>query len=276
MRLDADGRGRAARAALFLLGYLLVLLGTSVVKGMAPPAFADLVWGVTSSVTLFALTWAFLRREHRAFADLDLRADRLTVVRIAGALVGGCALYALTLGVIALTVAPLRLSAPTWPSVSQWALVLSSYLALSCMEELGFRAYALRTLVPAIGRVSAQLTIAVLFGLSHIAYGWTWSTVVMGVIPSGLLFGAAALRRGGLALAIGVHAGLNLAQWIVGEKGSAGVFTIGADAEHTARLASSAPVVATTVTLLAAAIVWWWPARVVSLDGAPSGSRALL
>lgn len=170
----------------------------------------------------------------------------------------------MTLGVIALTVAPLRLSDPTWPSISRWALVLSSYLALSCMEELGFRAYVLRTLVPAVGRVSAQLAIAALFGLTHIAYGWTWSTVLMGVIPSGLLFGAAALRRGGLALAIGVHAGLNVARWIFGEKGSPGVFTIAADAEHTARLASTAPLVATTLTLLAAAIVWWWPARVVN------------
>lgn len=84
----------ALRAALFLLGYILVLLGTSVAKGMSPPAFADLVWGTTSAVVLVALTWAFLRREHRTFADLDLRADRYTVVRVAVALIGGCVLYA--------------------------------------------------------------------------------------------------------------------------------------------------------------------------------------
>lgn len=251
----------ALRVAMFLAGYLLVLFAASMFKGMAPPRYADVVWGACSSLGLVALTWVFLRREQRDFADVGMRADRSTVLRVACALVGGVVLYALALATISFTFGPLTLSTPTWPSAARWLLIVVSYLALSCMEELGFRTYALRTLVPAVGRWTAQGVIAVAFGLSHLAYGWSLSSIVMGVIPSGLLFGAAAMRRGGLALAIGVHAGVNLAQWIVGEKSTPGVWTIGADAAATARLSTGAPWVATSVMLLATVAAWCWPER---------------
>lgn len=249
------------RVALFLAGYLLVLFATSVFKDMAPPRYADLLWGTISALGLVALTWMFLRRERRRFADVGMQPDSATAWRVAGGLAGGVAVYALALLIISVALGPLRLAAPTWPGAARWASMLVSYLALSCMEELGFRAYALRTLVPAVGRWAGQIVIAVLFGLSHLAYGWSFSSIFMGVIPSGLLFGAVAMRRGGLALAIGVHAGVNLAQWIVGEKGSPGVWTIGADPAATARLASNAPWLATCVTLSAAVVVWCWPSR---------------
>ncbi len=247
------------RVTLFLIGYMLVLLGTSVFKGMSPPGYADLVWGITASLALVALTRLFLRREQKTFADVAMRPHRHTATRLLVALVAGVALYLLTLAIISVAAGPLQHSAPAWPSASRWLVVVASYLALASMEELGFRAYALRTLVPAIGRWKAQLLIAVAFGLTHIAFGWPWTRVVMGVIPSGLLFGALALRRGGLALAIGVHAALNLAQWIVGEKETPGVWTLTVDPAHTARLAGTAPLIATAVVLVAAALVWWWP-----------------
>jgi uncharacterized protein len=248
-----------ARVALFLAGYMLVLLGTSVFKGMSPPPYADVVWGALSSLALVALTWGFLRRERRTFADVAMRPDRHTIGRLLLGLLAGGAVYPLTLWLISRVITPLHLSAPTWPSVGEWVLTLASLLALACMEELGFRAYALRTLVPAIGRGRAQLAIAAAFGLTHLAYGWPWSAVLPGVIPSGLLFGAVAISRGGLAGAIGVHVAVNLAQWVLGAKATPGVWAVHADPAETARLASSAPLLAAVVTLLVTGLVWLDP-----------------
>jgi hypothetical protein len=254
------------RAALFVVAYLGILVGTSLFKGMAPPALADLAWGTLSSIALLALTLGMLRREQQTTESIGLRLRATSGARLLAGFALGAGVYALTLAVISLSIGPLRFTPPTWPSPARWTLAVVSYLALSSMEELGFRGYVLRTLVPAVGAWPAQLAVAVTFGLTHIAYGWTWTTVVMGVIPSALLFGAVALRSGGLAMPVGVHAALNLAQWVVGEKDTAGVWTISASAEHTARLTTAGPVVATAMMLLAVVLVSWWPRSATSAD----------
>jgi len=109
-----------------------------------------------------------------------------------------------------------------------------------------------------MGRWWAQVVDAVAFGLVHVAYGWPWSAVALGVIPGGLLFGAVALRSG-LAGAIGVHAAVNFAQWVLGAKASPGLWTLAADPTDAARLASSAPFIGAAVMLVAAGAVWMWP-----------------
>lgn len=253
------------RVALFLAGYVAVLVGASVVKGMSSPQYAEVAWGTISSVALLALTWLFLRREQRTLADLAMRPDRFTLARLLQAMLAGGAVYPMTLWLVSTLITPLRLSAPMWPRDSRWLVVVASTLALACMEELGFRGYALRTLVTAIGRWKAQAVIAVAFGLTHVAYGWSWSTVALGVVPSGLLFGAVALR-GGLARAIGVHAAVNLSQWALGAKETPGIWTLDADPAQTVQLANWAPILAAAVTLLAAGVVWLWPAETLRQD----------
>jgi membrane protease YdiL (CAAX protease family) len=245
------------RVALFVLGYLFVLLAASVPKGMAPRRYADLVWGVVASLTLLALTRLFLARESRSFRDVGLAPDARSGWRLLGGAAIGVTVYAATLAIISSTVGPIQLTASTRPTASAWTLTLASYLALSCMEELGFRAYALRTLVPAVGAWRAQLGLALAFGASHLLFGWSWSTIVLGVIPSALLFGVVALRSGGLAMPIGLHAALNVAQWLVGAKDVPGIWTISADSAHTARLSTFAPWIGAGVTLLAAVVLAW-------------------
>lgn len=254
------------RCGLFLVGYFVILVVAALAKAAVPRALADLAWGSLASCGLAALTWAFLRIEHRRAEDIGVRASAASPARLTAGLAIGVATYACALLLISVGLGPLTWSAPAWPSPGHGLLVVASFLMLSCMEELGFRAYMLRTLSSALGVWPAQALVAVAFGLTHVAYGWPLRTVVMGVIPSALLFGAAAWRSQGLALPIGVHAGVNLAQWLVGEKESAGVWTLSAAPEHTARLASGAPWVATAVTLLTATVVWTWPARRATAD----------
>lgn len=252
----------ALRVALFLGAYLLVLLAASVPKGMAPPRYADLVWGAVASFALLALTRAVLSREQRSLREVGLAPDARTIGRLLGGAAIGLVVYGATMVLISLTLGPIQLSAPHWPTAATWVVNLVSYLALSSMEELGFRGYALHTLARAIGVWPAQLGIALAFGASHLLFGWAWPTIMLGVIPSALLFGVVALRSGGLAMPIGLHAALNLAQWMVGEKDTAGIWTLAVEPTYTARLTTYAPFVGMGVTLLAAILIARWPARV--------------
>ena len=251
----------ALRVTLFLLAYVLILLVASLPKGLAPQPLADVVWGGVASVALLVLTRWVLTREGRAWRDVGLDVDGGTLPRLVAGVAIGAAVYGVTLGLLSLTLGPLSISSAAWPSATIWLRVTASFLALACMEELGFRAYALRTLVGAVGSWPAQLAIAVAFGLSHRLFGRAWLTILLGVIPSALRFGVVAVRSGGLAMPIGVHAALNVAQWMVGAKESPGIWTLDMDPSHVARMATFAPYVSLTVTVLAALMIAGWPAR---------------
>ncbi len=124
--------------------------------------------------------------------------------------------------------------------------------AVTVMEELAFRSYSLWTALRALGFWPAQVLVAVAFSLLHLAYGWPSSTVLLGVFPSGLLFGVAAAVSGGLALPVGLHLGINLGRWATGEGGGAGLWTLDTSALDPARAASVAPYLGAAVPLLLA------------------------
>lgn len=249
------------RVALFLVGYFAILFVASIPKGMVPPAFADLVWGTLSSIGILALTVWLMRREQRDLSSIGLQPDGGTALRLIGGFVIGCAVYALTLALISVSAGPIRLTPDAAAGGGTLLLVTASFLALSCMEELGFRAYPLRTLAPSMGVWPAQLLIVVAFGLAHLLFGWAWQPVLLGVIPSALLFGAAAMRSGGLALPIGIHAALNLALWAVGEKGGTGIWHISVDEARVPHVSAAAPFIGVGVLLAAALLIAMWPAK---------------
>ncbi len=257
-------RHPVVRVSLFIVGYFLILFAASVPKGMVPRPYADLVWGTLSSVGILALTLWMLRREGRVRADIGLAEDANSVLRLAAGLLLGLLVYAATVAATSALFGPVHLTALPLPDVGTWGLTIASFLALSCMEELGFRAYALRTLIPSIGLWQAQLATAVLFGLGHLLFGWSWSSVLLGVIPSALMFGAAAARSNGLALPIGLHAAVNLAAWAIGAKDTPGLWAPSVDPANTARVEAYAPYVGLVVTLLVAAALTRWPRRGVA------------
>ncbi len=249
------------RTLLFLLCYFAALWLAAIPKGMVPPAYADLTWGAIASVILVALTRAFLKREGRTWHEIGLAPDGGSVVHMLMGVGIGIAVYAATLTLISLVVGPLRVVAETAPSFGTLLRTAAGVLALSCMEELGFRGYVLRTLIPAVGHWPAQVFVAIAFGLSHLLFGWSWQTVMMGVIPSALLFGAAARASDGLAMPIGVHAAVNFAMWVVGEKDSAGFWTLDVDPASASRVAAAAPVIGAAVPIATALVLLWWHQR---------------
>ncbi len=248
------------RVAAFFIAFNLIMYAASVPKGMAPRWAADIVWGGLSSLGIYAFTAFLLARERRERSELGIVPTWGSATRLVSGLLIGTTVWGAQMGLISLTLGPLNISAaPTVPAVTTWLAVIASFLALSAMEELGFRTYVLRTLIPALGVWPTQLAVAALFGLWHLVFGWPWQTVLMGVVPSGLLFGVVAVRSNGLAMPIGLHAALNIGLWSVGAKETPGAWIINTSPAHTARVESFAPLVGMAVTLLATAVIARWP-----------------
>jgi len=255
---ERGNRASLAFVAVFLLGYVAILFGASVPKAMVPPEFADLTWGTLASLGIVALTRLVTRGDRSQSPARSMGASARQF--LAGATLG-FAVYALVIAAISIGVGPLRVSPTAAPTPVASVITIVGFFALSCMEELGFRGYPLRTLVSVFDERIGVLVVSILFAASHILFGWPWQAVLLGVLPSGLLFGVAAVVSGGLAMPVGVHMALNVAQWIAGEKERPGFFTVVLDPDRAAQGAAVAPIVGATVPLLIAMALWRWYPR---------------
>jgi membrane protease YdiL (CAAX protease family) len=100
----------------------------------------------------------------------------------------------------------------TTPS-SFLAAVIVLFLLSAC-EEIGFRGYPLRRLLPVFGIWPTFLIVALVFAGYHLVMGWGLPQALFGTTAGSVLFSMAAVAaRRGLAFPIGVHAGWNLATW---------------------------------------------------------------
>jgi hypothetical protein len=238
------------------VGYIGIMVLFGALKGMSPPAWRDLWWGGLSSLGLMALTFWSVRHAPGRLRAVGAGVEGRSALRLLAGVAVGFALYALIFLLISLVAGPLTLAPTTGgASVGGAMLVVVSFLVLSAMEELGFRGYPLFTLAPVIGEWQAQLLVAFAFGLSHILYGWAWPTVLVGVIPSGLLFGVAARASGGLAFPIGLHAALNLGAWGLGMKEAPGIWTVVIPEGLAGRVGAVATWIGLGVTLAAALLL---------------------
>lgn len=202
-----------------------IMLSAGLLSGFAPPALRPLAWGLVGSGGLVALSLAFLRREGRDTRSAGLHVDRGSAARLAAGAAIGFVLYGLYLLLIAV-LAGGAIEKGAGASARPLALAVATYAALACMEELGFRGYALRRLEERFGRFAALVLGALAFGLLHLAYGWPVMAAMVGAASGALLFGMAALVTRGLAVPIGLHAAWNLGGWSVGEKDGAGIWRL--------------------------------------------------
>lgn len=185
--------------------------------------WSALAVGVITSICTFALTVLFLRWNKLSLADAGADPSRGSIFRLLAGLIGGLFLVVMQLCLL-LSAGHITLQRTHGVGLASIGVALLTYMALACREELAFHGYALRQLEQPFGLWIAQFIIAIVFALEHVAGGVTWIHAFTGAAIGSLLFGMAALATRGLAVPIGMHAGWNFGQWVLGGKDCSGLW----------------------------------------------------
>lgn len=249
MRVEWKRWPALARVGLFWVLYLGAIFVTGKLQSAAPSPYGTLLWGATSVPLVFLLNCLFARREGRPLSDLWLTFRRRDNPNFLLGLGIGLSLLPLTLALCAAVHGPIQVRLTDSFGVAVLLLAILPMALLVVMEEFGFRAYSLSTLAAALGKWPAQLLTASAFAACHILFGWPIHSILLGVFPSGLLFGAAAYATRSVSAPIGLHLGMNFAQWAVREKG--GIVKLVIDP-------STLPSVQMTATYINLALVAGW------------------
>lgn len=210
---------------LFWIGYALLLVGSGPLSAGFPRSWRQVVFATIVSLGVFAMTVLLVRREKMALKDVGAALSRRSPPRFVIGFLIGLALVALNYAAISLATNVSWVWAPK-ADFAGALIILAGYVAKSCVEELGFRGYPLRRLEAAFGLWPAQAIVAVAFAIAHIAAGWPLLQALLGTTTGSLLFGMAAIASRGLALPIGLHAAWNFGEWMLGGKGSPGLWRV--------------------------------------------------
>ena len=214
---------RLGQALLFLLCCAILLAVTSGLLSAIPRQWSALIVGLIASVCTFALTVLFLRWNKLTLADAGAAPAAASGFRFVAGLFAGLVLVVVQLCLL-LSAAHVTLQRTHDIGLTSTGVALLTYLALSCREELAFHGYALRRLEQPLGLWISLFIIAIVFGLEHVLGGVSWIHAFTGAAIGSLLFGMAALATRGLAVPIGMHAGWNFGQWVLGGKESPGLW----------------------------------------------------
>jgi hypothetical protein len=215
-----------AAAALVVAG-LLVALVSGLPGSMPRGTVATWLYGTCFSLLLLAATWLALRLDGESLSALGLTITSQRVGEFGFGFLTTAILFAASALVRATAVGA---SWQFWGAGGLRAAVIGLPIALMLAlgEELVFRGYGFRQLVAACGARPAIVLSALAFGLYHLAMAgfrpWGMGAVLFFALPAlgGLLFGAAVIRTGGLALPLGLHFGGNWVQASVLGLGAAG------------------------------------------------------
>jgi membrane protease YdiL (CAAX protease family) len=260
------------RVLLFFLGCAAMLALMAPFSHIVSGRWSLLFLGTAASVGVLALSVLFVRWEKLRLADIGAAPGRDSLTRLALGFLIGLFLVALRSFLVGLTGHVQWVRAPgTGPAPT--AITLLAYLALSCREEMAFRGYPLRRLERPFGPWGAQIIVATVFAIEHVAGGVTWPHALLGAFAGSILFGMAALATRGLAMPIGLHAAWNFGQWIIGEKESPGLWKPVIDEGYKARVDHAGLISYLLVTGLATLAFWWWARRRSKGSRATASSR---
>jgi len=245
------------RALLFLASSAVVLMAVSPWAPKLPGMWPQFLVGLWASLGTLALTWVFVRWDGLRLRDVGAAPTRRSVPRLAFGVALGFVLLAGQWLSLAATGHIRWVRAPEH-GIAAAAVAMLAYAALACREELGFRGYPLRRLETGFGLWGAQLIVAAVFALEHVAGGYSWLNASLGVFAGALLFGMAALATRGLAVPIGLHAAWNFGQWMMGQKESAGLWRAVVDPGFEAHLERVGMASYLIVVGMAFGGFWWW------------------
>lgn len=243
----------------FLIAAVIAMIIAALPARFAGPTIYPLLWGALASLLLYPLAQWFASRHRLSLPDAGLACQRGWPGRLAAGLAVGVMTYAATLAANALLFGPISFAVVSDIDIGGVAIAVAAASATVTMEEIAFRSFALWSAIDAIGPAAAQGLVAIAFAALHIAYGWPLAVVLLGVLPSALLFGAAAFRSRGLAMPIGVHLGIVACRVMFGESGAPIMFSIDTSRMDAASATAGAPWASAAVTLIGAAILWFYP-----------------
>lgn len=205
------------KAILFCIVFMGVLMLASSLKYMLPLQYERYSYGIIGMAAAFLVTWLFLKFDKKRFANIGLQWEPATIKRFftgfaIGLLISAAMMFSLFIFI------GLKIELAKDYNIGlffAWAMAL---LLLSYMEEVAFRAYPFITLKNAAGVWPAQIIIAILFALYHVAGGQSVASSFMGPGIWAFIFGWAALKSGGIAMPTGIHFAANLFQAAIGQK----------------------------------------------------------
>lgn len=196
---------------------------SSVVTKELPKTFSDILHGVIVVLGIFGITILFSRWEKTTLLEIGVVPHRNTIKLFVFGFAIGLVL-ALTHALAVVYFIQSKLVLVSSLSLSSFFLTLLLYFIFSLREELAFRAYSLRTLAYSLGSWKAQIIIAIIFGIEHMAGGYTFKQAFLGAAVGAILFGIAALKTKGIALPVGLHLAWNFGQWCLGFKDEPGIW----------------------------------------------------
>jgi membrane protease YdiL (CAAX protease family) len=250
MNLTAVARLKPLLQALaFCLTTAVALVAASIAARQLPGWPEEVVVGIVGVLLTLALTAAFLHWNRKSFNDIGLAPDRRTPVRFLIGVAVGFTLVGLHLAIVAGTghVDWIRNGGNQMNGIGTAIL---GYGLLALREEIAFRGYPLRTLLPAFGATGAQLMVMAVFIVEHRLGGATWSNAVFGAGLGALVFGMAALATRGIALPLGLHAAWNLGDWMRGGKGDQGMWIMRIEEGHSLQVDQTAMAAYVSIMLL--------------------------
>lgn len=197
--------------------FTALLVVVSPLKSMLPPQYERYAYGITGTLVAFVVVGLFVKIAKTSWAAIGLQWRSFTIKNFLVGLVAGTILCAAMMFIIIYfnDLQLERITATTLLPFLGWAM---SLLLLSFMEEVAFRTYAFTTLDKAAGPWTAQIIIAILFALYHVAGGQPVVNSFLGPGTWAFIFGYAVLRSRGIAMATGIHFAANLFQAAIGQK----------------------------------------------------------
>lgn len=205
------------------VGILMALIGVAGVLNGVMPGVGGSV-GIAAALLLGVLAvavlavWLYRRVIMRAIARRDapeLPARPGWRPLLLGA-AGGVAFMAVSAAIVA-AARGYRFGPGAGLDASAWFALAAMVISSSVLEELTFRGVALLAIERGIGWAPALLITAAFFGAAHLLNpGATWIGAVGIAVEAGLLLGAVFLATRSLWAAIGVHAGWNLSESLLG------------------------------------------------------------
>lgn len=214
-----------ARVLLFLVCCTLALIATSALPLARSGKTSLLFLAIVSSVGAFLITWAFTHWDSISLTSVGVGFGRGSITRLAFGLAVGFVILGAQWALM-FVCGRVQLKFSQLFSLSTFVPIATAFLFLSAREELAFHGFALQRLRSIVGLWPAQMAIAAVFALEHMAGGTSPINALAGACMGSLLFGMAAIATRGLAVPIGIHAAWNIGDWLRGGKETPGMWRL--------------------------------------------------